>query len=95
MARLLADFGPQLARPHADTLNGSDFANMKELWFAADDGVWRFAFDPERNGVLLVAGNKSGASDSKFYKRLIKKADERYQKHLDQLHTQRPPKKDR
>ncbi|WP_352561397.1 MULTISPECIES: hypothetical protein [unclassified Mesorhizobium] len=34
-------FGPQLGRPHADTLNDSSFANMKELRFDADDGVWR------------------------------------------------------
>ena len=87
MAKLLADFGPQLGRPHADTLKGSDFANMKELRFAAGGGVWRvaFAFDPKRNGILLVAGDKSGGSEAKFYKRLIRHADERYAKHLAQL----------
>lgn len=37
--RLLERFGPQLARPRADTLNGSKHANMKELRFDADDGV--------------------------------------------------------
>jgi hypothetical protein len=53
----------------------------------ADGGVWRvaFAFDPERNAVLLVAGDKSGASEKKFYKRLIEKADKRYKEHLDNL----------
>jgi hypothetical protein len=87
MATLLGDYGPQLGRPHADTLKGSDFANMKELRFTADDGVWRiaFAFDPKRDGILLVAGDKSGGSKSKFYKRLVKRADERYRKHLAQL----------
>jgi hypothetical protein len=95
LAKLLGDFGPQLGRPHADTLKGSDFANMKELRFAADDGVWRvaFAFDPKRDGILLVAGDKSGGSESKFYKRLIKRADERYQRHLDRL--ERNAKKDK
>jgi hypothetical protein len=84
MARLLGEFGPQLGRPHADTLKGSKFANMKELRFAADGGVWRvaFAFDPEREGILLVAGDKSGGSEQKFYKRLIGKADVRYRSHL-------------
>src|SRR6266581_2922992 len=50
MSRLLQQFGPQLKRPHADTLNGSRHANMKELRFKAADGVWRvaFAFDPRR-----------------------------------------------
>jgi hypothetical protein len=37
--RLLQTFGPQLNRPHADTLEGSKHANMKELRFKADNGV--------------------------------------------------------
>jgi hypothetical protein len=86
-AKLLGVFGPQLGRPHADTLNDSSFANMKELRFDADDGVWRvaFAFDPERKAILLVAGDKSGVSEKRFYKTLIAKADRRYQGHLDRL----------
>ncbi len=70
VAKLLADFGPQLGRPHADTLNGSKFANMKELRFEAADGEWRaaFAFDPKRQAILLVAGDKSGRSQKRFYK---------------------------
>jgi hypothetical protein len=31
--KLLERFGPQLGRPHADTLKGSTFTNMKELRF--------------------------------------------------------------
>jgi hypothetical protein len=60
---------------------------MKELRFKADGGVWRvaFAFDPRRNVVILVAGDKSGASEKRFYKRLIEKADKRYKQHLDNL----------
>ena len=85
-AQLLGSFGPQLGRPHADTLNDSAFSNMKELRFEAD-GVWRvaFAFDPERKAMLLVAGNKSGGSEKRFYKSMIKKADERYRAHLERL----------
>ena len=67
--------------------NASLFANMKELRFEAEDGVWRvaFAFDPERKAILLVAGDKSGGSEKRFYKALIAKADKRYQAHLDCL----------
>jgi len=85
--RLLEVFGPKLGRPHVDTLNGSQFANMKELRFRADDGVWRvaFAFDPRRNAILLVAGNKSGTSQTRFYKRLIVTADARYKAHLKRI----------
>jgi len=81
---LLVEFGPKLVRPHADTLSGSKYANMKELRFTAGDGVWRvaFAFDPERKAVLLVAGDKSGGSTKRFYKNLIKTADQRYSRHL-------------
>jgi hypothetical protein len=80
-------YGPALGRPEVDTLNGSLYANMKELRFKAAGGVWRvaFAFDPERAAILLVAGDKSGVSENKFYKRLIVKADKRYKEHLDNL----------
>jgi hypothetical protein len=86
-AKLLEAFGPQLGRPHVDTLNDSSFANMKELRFDAADGVWRiaFAFDPRREAILLVAGDKSGGSEKRFYKTLIRMADKRYQAHLDRL----------
>jgi hypothetical protein len=85
----LREFGPVLGRPDVDTLNDSRYANMKELRFRADGGVWRvaFAFDPRRNAILLVAGDKSGVSETKFYKRLIDKADKRYKKHLENLET--------
>ena len=86
-AKLLEQFGPQLGRPRVDTLNGSRHANMKELRFDANDGVWRvaFAFDPKRQAMLLVAGDKSGGSERRFYRQLIAKADERFDDHLSQL----------
>jgi hypothetical protein len=84
LTRLLQQFGPQLGRPRADTLNGSRHANMKELRFSAADGEWRvaFAFDPKRKAILLVAGDKSGVSERRFYRELIRKADERLDAHL-------------
>lgn len=82
-----AEFGPELGRPHVDTLKGSKHANMKELRFNADNGVWRlaFAFDPKRKAILLVCGDKSGGSEKRFYKELIKRADTRFDKHLLKL----------
>jgi len=87
LAKVLQQFGPQLGRPRVDTLKGSSHANMKELRFDAADGVWRvaFAFDPKRKAILLVAGDKSGGSEKKFYKELIRKADERFDAHLARL----------
>jgi hypothetical protein len=87
LTELLAAAGPALRRPLADTLNGSHYANMKELRFSASNGVWRlaYAFAPDRDAILLVAGDKSGTSQKLFYKRLIAKADQRYAAHLAQL----------
>jgi hypothetical protein len=84
---LLETFGPQLGRPHVDTLNGSRYQNLKELRFQAADGVWRvaFAFDPARQAILLVAGDKSGVGQKQFYRTLISEADERFEQHLQQL----------
>ncbi len=80
-------FGPETSRPHVDTLKASGYANMKELRFEAADGEWRvaFAFDPKRRAILLFAGDKTGGSEAKFYKRLIAKADARYERHLKNL----------
>jgi hypothetical protein len=70
-----------------DTLKGSKHANMKELRFDASDGVWRvaFAFDPERQAILLVAGDQAGTGAKRFYKQLILKADARFDAHRQHL----------
>ena len=90
-ARLLEKFGPALGRPRVDTLKGSRHTNMKELRFDAAGGVWRvaFAFDPRRQAILLTAGDKSGGGEKRFYRRLIRKADERFDQHLSRLKHER------
>ena len=87
IAALLETYGPSLGRPHVDTLAGSRHANMKELRFKAAEGVWRvaFAFDPSRQAILLVAGDKAGVNQRRFYKGLIRKADSRFTDHLKRL----------
>ena len=89
--QLLEKYGPNLKRPHADTLKGSKHKNMKELRFDAAGGVWRvaFAFDPERKAILLVGGDKSGGSEKRFYKTLITRADGRFDAHLATLKSRR------
>ena len=84
---LLERFGPQLARPHVDTLKGSRHANLKELRLDAADGIWRFAFafDPKRKAIILCGGDKSGISEKRFYRQLIAKADTRFETHLRQF----------
>ncbi len=84
-AKLLEHFGPSLGRPHVDTLKGSRYSNMKELRFQTASGVWRvaFAFDPDRQAILLVAANKAGISQKRFYKELIRKGDNRFEQYLN------------
>lgn len=88
-AKLLEEFGPNLGRPTVDTLKGSKHANMKELRFAWHSEVWRvsFAFDPKRQAVLLFGGDKGGADQRRFYRRLVAVSDERYDSHLAALAT--------
>ncbi len=96
-AAWIEELGPQAGRPRVDTLKGSRYANMKEMRFDAGDGVWRvaFAFDRERLAILLVAGDKSGGSEKRFYKQLIEKADGRFGRHLERLREAERKRKDR
>jgi len=81
-AGLLRQFGPNLPRPYADTLEGSRFANMKELRAPVGKQVWRiaYAFDPGRRAILLCAGNKEGGN-RRFYEELVARADKRFGKY--------------
>lgn len=96
-ACLLQEFGPNLGRPTVDTLKGSKYPNMKELRFNWEGEVWRvaFAFDPKRQAILLAGGDKAGADQRRFYKRLIDIADERYSKHLAGISSSRQSGKGR
>ncbi|MEX2174168.1 MAG: type II toxin-antitoxin system RelE/ParE family toxin [Pirellulaceae bacterium] len=82
---LLRELGPQLSRPHADTVQGSRHANMKELRTQHQGRPLRtlFAFDPRRSVILLIGGDKTG--DNRFYQRMISLADQLYNAHLEQL----------
>ena len=80
-AYLLGEYGPNLGRPHADTLKGSKkLANLKELRAKTDTHVFRVAyvFDPERKGLLLIGGDKKGKNQKRFYKDLIREAEQIY-----------------
>ena len=85
---LLEEYGPNLARPHADTLKGSKvLANLKELRARTDAHVFRvsYVFDPERKGILLTGGDKKGKNEEKFYKDLIKESEQIYEVYLKKI----------
>jgi len=72
--------GPNIGRPLVDTLKGSRHANMKELRFSEANGVWRFAFafDRQRNAVVLIGSDKRGADQDRSYKTFVREADKRF-----------------
>jgi len=84
-AALLKERGPNLGRPYVDTVEDSEFTNMKELRVQFRRDPWRilFAFDPNQAAILLVGGNKRG--DKRWYKKHISIADERFRRHLKSL----------
>ena len=82
---LLEIYGSALGRPHADTVNGSRHANMKELRIQFAGRPYRvfYAFDPRRCAILLIGGIK--ADNKKFYKEYIPFADRLYDEHLETI----------
>ena len=82
---ILSEYGPQLGRPFADSVNNSAFSNMKELRVQHQGSPFRafFASDPSRCGIVLCADGKTGLNEKRFYKEMIKLADSEYRKHLN------------
>ena len=82
---ILSNYGPSLSRPYVDTLKGSKLTNLKELRTKFKNNYFRiiFAFDPERDIILLVGGNKS--NDKNFYSKIISKAEKIFLKHIDDI----------
>jgi hypothetical protein len=59
----LSEEGPALGRPLVDTIKGSRLANLKELRpgsVGTSEVRLLFLFDPDRQAVILVGGDKSG-----------------------------------
>ena len=83
---LLKEYGPHLPRPYADTLKGSKLSNLKELRSQTASHVFRvaFIFNKKRTGILLIGGDKKGKDEKRFYKNLIKQAEEIYQLYTDE-----------
>ena len=88
---LLADRGTELGRPYADRLHGSKYHNLKELRPRGPEARnirILFIFDPQRQAVLLLGGDKTGKW-SVWYRRAIPEAERLYEEYLDDLDTGR------
>ena len=83
--------GPGLGRPLVDSIERSRHSNMKELRPRSGQRVSiriLFAFDPQRQGVLLVAGNKAGSWAS-WYRTAVPEADDAFDAWLKRLEEPR------
>jgi hypothetical protein len=82
---LLAEEGPNLGRPTVDSIETSRHHNMKELR-VSKEGELRvlFVFDPLRQAVLLLGGDKTGAWND-WYRWAIPRADDLYDEYLQDL----------
>lgn len=83
---LLQGEGPTLGRPLVDRIKGSKtLHNLKELRPTSSGNVAiriLFVFDPKRQAVLLVAGDKAG-NWARWYRDNIPVAEQRYEQWLE------------
>ena len=84
MVALLEIHGVTLGAPHSSALRGSRFP-LRELRPRSGGSPLRvlYAFDPHRNAVILLGGNK--ATDPRFYRRAIARAETLWAAHLTTL----------
>jgi len=82
---LLRDAGPSLPFPYSSGISGSAYGHMRELRVQHAGRPYRvlYAFDPARCAYLLIGGDKTG--DSRWYDRMIPKADAIYAGHLKEM----------
>jgi hypothetical protein len=81
---VLETMGPALRRPFVDVIKQSRHAHMKELIPPASNIRVLFAFNPLRNAILLIAGDKSNQWNT-WYDAHVPLADELYDLHIREL----------
>ena len=83
-ADILGEEGPSLGRPLVDTVKSSRYSNMKELRPPSPGRTTirvLFAFDPDRQAILLVGGDKTNDWEQ-WYRRNVPLADALFGRYL-------------
>ncbi len=80
----LEEHGPHLGRPTVDKIEGSRHHKMKELRSRGGNLRALFCFDPNREAIVLLGGDKTD-SWAGWYRENIPVADDRYDRHLAAL----------
>ncbi|MFZ1699709.1 MAG: type II toxin-antitoxin system RelE/ParE family toxin [Pyrinomonadaceae bacterium] len=83
--RMLQTHGVTLGHPYSSDIRGSRFTHIRELRPQHQGRPYRvlYAFDPLRNAILLIGGDKTG--NSRWYEQFVPLADELNEAHLDGL----------
>lgn len=89
---LLEAYGVTLPFPHSSSVEGATFALRELRTQVGGDPIRTFyAFDPARQAVLLIGGDKTG--DDRFYRRMIPVAQRIWNDYLEETGQKEPTKK--
>jgi hypothetical protein len=82
---LLETQGVNLGHPHSSKIAASRHSRMRELRIQHAGHPYRvlYAFDPKRDALLLIGGDKTG--NDRWYETFIPVADRLYDRHLKEL----------
>jgi len=90
---LLEERGVTLPHPYSSSIKGGASFALRELRTQAEGDPLRtlYAFDPSRQAVLLIGGDKTG--DERFYERMIPIAERIWNEYLEETGQKKPKKK--
>jgi hypothetical protein len=83
---LLEQMGINLGFPYSSAIEGSDLA-LRELRIQSHGHAIRvfYAFDPQRDAIVLIGGDKTGASSDRFYREYVPKAERILREYLAEI----------
>lgn len=82
LIKLLELSGTTLGFPYSSAIKGSKYA-LRELRKKGQPLRLIYAFDPKRQAVMLIGGDKTG--DDRFYKTIVPRAEKLWEAHLAEL----------
>src|ERR1035438_8243719 len=82
---MLAEEGAALRFPYSSKIESSAYSHMRELRIQYQGRPYRvlYAFNPHRNALLLIGGDKTG--NDRWYEVFVPIADRLYKEHLKEL----------
>jgi len=85
VVRLLEAYGVSLGHPHSSDVRGSRYPRMRELRIQHQGRPYRvlYAFDPHRDAVLPMGGDKTG--NDRWYEVYVPIADRIFEENLKEL----------